>query len=144
MRAAPPVDVPLSAARVEKAVSAALYFLAAGASTLALGLPLRWAALAAGCAAVFGAAAWRRARGRLRWDGAAWNLCRPSGESVPLSDVRLQIDLGPWLLLRWRAEGGHRSAWASLRADDAAADWHGLRVALAAHARAAGRRDEVT
>jgi hypothetical protein len=140
MRAAPPVDVPLSAAGPERAVCALLYALAALGTSVALASALdfgspRWlAAAAAVCAAPVGALAWRPPRGRLRWDGRVWTRLQPSGQLERVDRLQLQLDFGAWVLLRWQAEGQRRPTWAALRAADAGAAWHGLRVALAAHA----------
>lgn len=139
MRAAPPVEVPLSAARAERAVCAALYGLAALASVVAVGSALglgplpRLAEAAAACAAVAGAMTWRPPRGRLRWDGQSWAVLTAPAQCRRIDRLQSQIDFGHWVLLRWSVEGRRRATWASLRAADAGAAWHGLRVALAAH-----------
>jgi hypothetical protein len=39
------------------------------------------------------------------------------------------LDLGRFLLLRWRPDGGGRARWLPLTAAEAGASWHGLRVA---------------
>ena len=144
MRAAPPVDVPVSAAGVERTASALLYAAAAAAAALGaqsllerpIGLPALIAL--AVCAAVSGWYLWRPPAGRLRWDGRAWSLVQASGQVRAVGQLQLQVDLGRWVLLRWRGEGEPRTTWASLRAADAGAAWHGLRVALAAHSRTGG------
>ena len=142
MRTAPPVDAPVSAGRAERCLSAALYALAAASAAIGIGSALElepgWlpTLLAAAVAACCGAASWRAPRGRLRWDGRGWLLVGVAGEAQPLARLQLQLDLGRWVLLRWQGTGRARPVWASLRAADAA-DWHGLRVALAAHGRPA-------
>ena len=141
MRAAPPVDVPVSTGRVERAATALLYAAAALAASIAAASLLdrraAWLSLAAvaGCAAILGAGVWRPPRGRLRWDGQAWSLVHPSGQVRPLVGLQVQLDLGSWILLRWHGDGERWASWASLRAAHAGAAWHGLRVALAAHGR---------
>ncbi len=150
MRAAPPVDVPLSAARLERAVCALLYALAALGSAVALasafesGSPGWLAAAAATCAAPVGAMAWRPPRGRLRWDGQVWTRLQLSGQPQRIDRLQIQLDFGTWVLLRWHAEGQRRATWAALRAADAGAAWHGLRVALAAHAGAPAPRPQTS
>src|SRR5574337_2128493 len=146
MRAAPPVEVPLAAARAERAACALLHALAAfgpvvaAGSALGLG-QLAWLATAAvACAAVLGVIAWRPPRGRLRWDGEAWTVLPAPGQCQRIDRLRVQIDFGTWVLLRWTVEGQRRAAWAPLRAADAGASWHGLRVALAAHGAALSSR----
>ena len=76
----------------------------------------------------------------LQWDGQAWmlGLRPPAGLAaqptpVALSGLVVALDLGHWLLLRLHpAAGGQR--WQVARASQVGADWHGLRVALAAQA----------
>lgn len=137
MRAAPPVEVPLAAAGPGRAMSAALHAAAAWSASTAFGAAGPWDTLAALAAAAAGAVLWRSPRGSLRWDGAAWAWVTPAGEVVPLARLRLQIDFGRWVLLRWTGAGARRATWASLGAAQAGAAWHGMRVALAAHARGA-------
>jgi uncharacterized membrane protein YeaQ/YmgE (transglycosylase-associated protein family) len=75
----------------------------------------------------------------LRWDGQAWSLVLRApvgglGIEVPVAHMVVSIDLGPWLLLRAYAVAGG-SRWQVARASCVgAAAWHGLRVALKAHA----------
>jgi hypothetical protein len=73
----------------------------------------------------------------LRWDGQVWSLVlrAPGGVGAGIAVARLvvAIDLGPWLLLRAYAVAGG-SRWQVARASCAGAAWHGLRVALRAHA----------
>ena len=73
----------------------------------------------------------------LRWDGQVWSLVlrAPGGVGAGIAVARLvvAIDLGPWLLLRAYAVAGG-SRWQVARASCVGAAWHGLRVALKAHA----------
>jgi len=97
---------------------------------LALGLPIAGRLLPSQAAA------------RLRWTGAAWQL----GAADRPVQVEVQIDAGVWLLLRWRcdvaavAHGGPgdaplpASGWLVAQRGVAPQAWHGLRVALQAHA----------
>ena len=119
---------------------AALYALAWGAGAFAL-LPalgalaplwlLSLVALVAGAA---GWLAWRTPTGLLRWDGQVWACVAPGGQARALGGVRLQIDFGSWVLLRWRVPPRRQALWACLHARDAGPAWHGMRVALVAHA----------
>jgi hypothetical protein len=76
----------------------------------------------------------------LQWDGMAWTLgLRSPGQSsatpagLRLDRLVLALDLGAWVLLRLHsAAGGQR--WQVARASRAGTDWHGLRLALTAHA----------
>lgn len=145
MRAAPAVDAALSAAQVARAWVVLLHLACAlvlVAWAEAWGwLPVAWPvanAVVGPLAALLGACQARqwlpRAPQRLRWDGQCWSLLG-QGRWVTLSAVAVQIDLGPAMLLRLRPAAPGQPArwiWATPRA--AAADWHGLRVALRHHA----------
>lgn len=83
--------------------------------------------MAAGAAACIVAASslWRVARGTLRWDGQRWSL-----DDIP-GTLNVAIDLGPWMLLRYRAEGdGARPCWLPLQRRGLEAQWHALRCAV--------------
>ncbi len=158
MRAAPPIEYPLAGGRRERWLIAGLY--AATCAVLALWLAF-WLDSRDGLAApataglstlpvVAGLLGGRLARrllpadpGRLRWDGALWWLESADASAgsappdQPLREVSLQLDLGPWLLLRLRIGAGPLR-WAVLEQADDGLAWHGLLVALAAHA---GRGD---
>ena len=89
---------------------------------------------------------------RLRWDGSTWQLCRPlrselrgAGRSelrddglVPLQRVVVAMDLGAWMLLQLvpadAKRSTQRSGWRVASAQGVGGAWHGLRVALQAHA----------
>jgi hypothetical protein len=109
------------------------------AGALLLGLAPAWAAAGAALAALLGACGGAALlapphAGTLRWDGAAWSW-QPSGQGTPLAgQVALMIDLGPWVLLRWRSPG-QRARWLPLAQAGAGPMWQPLRVALAAHGR---------
>ncbi|WP_298231525.1 hypothetical protein [uncultured Azohydromonas sp.] len=84
---------------------------------------------------------WRRsgvAACALTWDGAQWWLLA-RGESAPRAGrVQLMIDLGAWLLLRFRAvQGDARGHWLALSQARHCPHWHALRCALYAHGAAA-------
>lgn len=68
---------------------------------------------------------------RLGWDGNGWSLAQPGGEPVA-GQVTLMIDLGGWMLLRFRPDGAGRrgSTWLPMSERSAAGAWHALRVAL--------------
>ena len=81
---------------------------------------------------------------RLRWDGSSWQLCREwrDEDLVPLQRVVVAMDLGTWLLLqlvpvdtmRSTQRSAQRSSWRVASAPGVGGAWHGLRVALQAHA----------
>lgn len=92
-------------------------------------------ALAAGTVAVLVWLAAARHRSApaptLAWDGQVWLL---DGEPA---QVRLSLDARSLLLLQLRlAAGGQR--WLGIAKGEAGPAWHGLRVALYAHARVDG------
>jgi hypothetical protein len=100
-------------------------------------MPMLLAAMAG--AALLAVAGWWLARralplspGRLRWDGQCWTSVGPQGPQ-PLQRLVVMLDLGVWVLLRLHPVGGH-ALWRVASAASAQAAWHGLRVALAAHA----------
>ena len=79
----------------------------------------------------------------LGWDGAGWTLGlhpaaggKAAPAETPLAAVVVALDLGAWLLLRLHPAAGP-CRWQAARADASGTDWHGLRLALQAHA---GRR----
>lgn len=68
---------------------------------------------------------WPAARPRqLGWDGGAW-LLQPARGDALTGQVRLMIDLGDWMLVRFSP--GAR--WLPFARSDAT-DWQALRVAL--------------
>ena len=157
MRAAPAVRAPLYASRLERMLISVLY--AIGGAALAgwafahaqpappgaLWAGLLLAMVAAGAVGIWQARAALPADcAYLGWDGAGWALgLRPAAggtaaapAEIPLAAVVVAIDLGAWLLLRLHPAAGPRR-WQAARAGAAGADWHGLRLALQAHA---GRR----
>ena len=123
--------------------------LALGAGAYALTPPLLgldmppWAVLAvAGSAAAIGAWSWRSVGGQLRWNGQQWHwlaTSSPAASAQALTTLRVQIDLGSWVLLRWRAEAARRDTWVCLHAGDAGLRWHAMRVALVAWSRHAAK-----
>ena len=147
MRSAPAVDAPLASGQAERALIMLLHGCAlavAGvwladtgwAATLNLNWPPAfWSAITGLLGLGWGREVARRllpsTPWHLQWTGLAWHLHDDTPEQ-PVQ-VDLQIDAGRWLLLRCRhAVGGSR--WAVARAGAAGSAWHGLRVALQAHA----------
>jgi len=157
MRAAPAVDAALGSGRVERMVITTLHagaggvvsvWVAAHAQAMAgpLSVNLAWIAGLAG-ASLLGALGFWMARRALPaapawlcWDGAAWQL-GDAGRSewchdglLPLQRVVVSLDLGAWMLLQLLPTGGEPLRWRVVSARSAGAAWHGLRVALQAHA----------
>ena len=129
MRQAPPVSVRCDGSTFWRALHV-LLAAAAAASVAAWGL-LHFEAAAATAGAASGAAAllagalaWRLARpepAELRWDGQAWSLDGADGS------VDVMMDLGLWMLLRFRPLAG-AVRW--LPVPGAGVARHGLRAAL--------------
>jgi hypothetical protein len=154
MRAPPPVEFRSAPGGAWRA---ALYVLVgvAVAVTIAWALaylrvpggPALQAAVVLACSAA-GIVAVRQVRGAgdvgrtLLWDGQDWVLAR-DGEPDRRGDATLMLDLGPWMLVRFRSAGtagGHANAWLPLAATGDAAHWAALRGALwNARAHEAGR-----
>jgi hypothetical protein len=67
----------------------------------------------------------------LRWDGIAWHLGSPSGKPL-VGELAVMIDLGAWMLLRFRPEarGPVRAAWLPVQRRGIELQWHALRCAL--------------
>jgi hypothetical protein len=148
MRAAPAVDAALDAGVPERMLILLLHGLAgvtlalwvAAHAALGFTLPVLVGAAVAGAGlATLGAWLARRAlpvdAGRLRWDGQVWSWLGPADQL--LSRLEVMLDLGVWVLLRLHRADGARPLWRVASERGAGAAWHGLRVALGAHAGAA-------
>jgi hypothetical protein len=78
----------------------------------------------------------------LCWNGARWQLQRrangllpsPIESGVPLQRVVVALDLGAWMLLQLVPADGSAPRWQVAGATGVGVAWHGLRVALQAHA----------
>jgi len=148
MQAAPPVRMGLAPDRVWQgavAVCAAV----AGANLAA------WLSLQAQCppamvlaAALLtaGASSWlalwyerrRAAVGVLDWDGGQWQWAAFGGAPVA-GQVRVMIDLGPWVLLRLApTQEAQPAIWSAVSRRAAGASWPQWRAALYARAPGAG------
>jgi hypothetical protein len=127
MHAAPPATVRATGGAVWRSLQALLPALASAtflgwllhrmeldpAPALALALPV-------------GLVAWWRARAEpvaLAWDGQRWTA------DGAVASLQLMIDLGPWMLLRTRAETD-RVRWIACTAVEAGAAWHAFRSAV--------------
>jgi hypothetical protein len=132
VHAAPPVRVTLGRSGGWVAFTAYVGGLAAAnlsawlalQAGLSAGVP--WIGLAAGVSGALVTAAWawqRQAPGTLDWDGLRWQWAGRDG------DVRVEIDLGRWMLLRFSAESA-RHRWIALSRRQAEGPWPALRAAL--------------
>jgi hypothetical protein len=146
MRAAPPVDYPIS--------RRGLWDLAASAlAGMALAVPIAWAGWQLVAARIIGVSAggtllasafvmagiaagivWRRhglASSRsLRWDGAAWYELDQDGRAHELEALSVRIGFGGMALLRGRQLEDGAVRWLPLERRSTPARWHALRVVL--------------
>lgn len=82
-----------------------------------------------------GAVAWA-ATGRigsatLAWSRGNWLLTGPAPQATATRGaLELMLDLGPWMLLRFRAHDRRASRWFGVDASAAGPRWHLLRAAL--------------
>lgn len=83
----------------------------------------------------------RRQQIVLRWDTECWHATDPScgaGE-IELSDLRVALDLGGWMLLKFRAEVPQRrlrGGWIPVQRQGLESHWHCLRCAVYARSAA--------
>lgn len=65
----------------------------------------------------------------LRWDTRSWHLGPESsrGEEPEAGRVRVVLDLGAWLLLRFSADSSRRVTWLPVQRAGHEADWPALR-----------------
>ena len=105
-----------------------------------------WLAVGAGAALLGAGLGWRlapRTPAALAWRQGQWLLGR--GGAVPQEgSLQARLDLGSWVLLRFRPSGGGRAIWLGVGVDQAGAAWHPLRASLFAPARRRDGRDEGT
>ena len=99
-----------------------------------LGRGVLTALVLVGLGSVFGLV--RRQPIVLRWDAQRWHVTDPRCglNDAEVSDVQIALDVGGWLLLKYRAEpsprhrGGRR--WIPAQRRGMEAQWHSLRCAL--------------
>lgn len=93
-------------------------------------------AVAAVLVAVLGCSLVRLAPFSLRWDGQAWHLGPPAsrGNEPAVGELQVAIDLGGWLLLRWRPlpDRSARASprWLPVQRRGLEPHWHALRCAV--------------
>jgi hypothetical protein len=136
MRLAPPVAVDCDGGGAWRWIQALLSAFAS-AHLAAWGAaraewPLEWQVAVAGLAAIAAGAlvlrALPRAPVRLAWDGESWTL----GAHDNRGEIEVMIDLGPWLLLRFRSEVAVAASprWLSVGGEPARGQFHALRTAV--------------
>jgi hypothetical protein len=67
---------------------------------------------------------WRVPAQTLYWDGRAWQL-----DAVP-GELRVAIDLGPWMLLIFTPDAAARASWLPVQRLGLETQWHALRCAV--------------
>ncbi len=72
---------------------------------------------------------WRREVLSLRWNRGLWFLAPNGGKEVE-GDVTVLVDVGPWMLLRFRASRTGFARWLSAHRAGAPGQWHALRCAV--------------
>jgi hypothetical protein len=92
-------------------------------------------AIAALVLLLLGASAARVRPVSVRWDGQLWHLGPPesSGHEPESGDLRVVLDLGPWMLLRFGPAGStwrHRATWLPVQRRGLESQWHALRCAV--------------
>ena len=139
MRSAPPVRWVCEAnagwIAVQVTLNAAAAAVGAGWLAAMVGFPTPFplsAGLAAATLAALASWRWlRHAPVAVEWNGREWNLGEGPGRAAGQLDV--MIDLGGWLLLRFRPEDGslrRRSHWFATSCGGRHAAWSAFRAAL--------------
>jgi hypothetical protein len=138
MRAAPAVSITAVPSPVSRRLVALLASSAAAMLSWWVAEWLGWSTSAA--IAVMGAAAplaWigagtalSRLPVTLDWNGRQWTWAAPPAAAED-GEIGVAMDLGPWLLLRFRpTRAPRRSRWIALQRGGLEAPWHALRCAL--------------
>jgi hypothetical protein len=93
---------------------------------------LPWLVVVPTAAAVAAAAGWAaasRACGSIHWHRQRWTL-HPEGGAPLDGTLAAELDLGSWMLLRFRPADGGGSAWLAVARAEAGSGWHALRATL--------------
>jgi hypothetical protein len=137
MRAAPSFQVSLQRFGVWRAAVGLLAGLALTAIVAWVGSQERpigavvWAGAALGLlmAVLPAVSAARQRPVDLRWDGRTWYLGAATADPVP-GDLTVTLDLGFWMLLRFRAASSGALVWLPAQRRGLEAPWHALRCAV--------------
>jgi hypothetical protein len=139
MRAAPAVRITAVPSPVSRRLVALLASSAAAMLSWWAGGWLDWSArVAAGVMAAAALLAWlgigaalSRRPVTLDWNGRQWTWLSPPPAVAEAGEIGVAMDLGPWLLLRFRrTDGPRRSRWIALQRAGLETHWHALRCAL--------------
>ena len=105
--------------------------------------PQAGVALAAIATVALAASLWRQPVVRLRWDGLGWTVAAAAGEGPEVPGrMEVAIDLGSFLLLRFRPDGSSGPAavrWIPVGRSGLEHEWHAFRCAVHSPQPAPGR-----
>ena len=105
--------------------------------------PRAGVALAAIATVALAASLWRQTVVRLHWDGLGWSVAPAAGVGTEVPGrMELAIDLGSFLLLRFRPAGSSGPAavrWIPVERAGLEHEWHAFRCAVHSPQPAAGR-----
>jgi hypothetical protein len=146
MRSAPAFELDWRSGWAERAACAALGAATAGAVAAWLGSyvdagaagRLGWLAGGSAVALVGGCLGWAltpRQAGRVAWHDGHWTV-KFAGMAPQEGSLQPMLDLGSWLLLRFRPLPAGRARWLRVGRAGAGAAWHPLRATLFAPSRA--------
>ena len=93
---------------------------------------MAWLALSVGATVLGGWAGWRlapREPRTLAWRQGQWTLCRRAAAPCE-GTVQVKLDLGGWMLLRFRPTADSAASWLAVSDHDAGLAWHPLRATL--------------
>ncbi len=105
----------------------AWWWLAPAASGVVAGVAVSAAVVAVVASAT---SLWHLGSGVLSFDGRAWWLTTRPGDEPTAGAVRVAIDLGGFLLLRFESAQPSAKAWLPIDANSSPGDWHALRAAV--------------
>jgi hypothetical protein len=144
MRAAPAFELDVAPGRRERAALATI----GGACAAALAAwiwshvdaaagpagrgAMAWLAVGVGATMLGGWAGWRlapRDPHTLAWRQGQWTLRQHSAAPCE-GTLQIKLDLGGWLLLRFRSAAGGAASWLAVSDSDAGPAWHPLRATL--------------
>jgi hypothetical protein len=96
----------------------------------AAGAPPAWVAAAIAVVALAATQALRIAPFALQWDGSRWWLAQPPEAAPARGELRVSIDLGRWMLIRFGAELPAGRRWLPVTAAEAGPSWRAWREAI--------------
>ena len=91
-----------------------------------------WLAVSLGAAMLGGWLGWRlapRTPHTIAWHQGQWTLCQCAA-APRAGTVQVKLDVGSWMLLRFRPAGAGPTTWLAVSNSDAGPAWHALRATL--------------